>query len=151
MPRFIGNRDFEFIQRVNREIVVDMIDVTVVIYKIIPEHTKANIYGESLSKVRYTGTTLPALIKYEKTQTTSEGFGPDTEQRAEFRFVRRVLEEANLRPEMGDIIQYNGLYYEIDNTNETQLIGSRPEFVTSIVCHTHLTRRSHISVEPRQV
>jgi hypothetical protein len=151
MPKFITNRDFEFFQHINREVVADVVDSIVILYKVIPEYTTSNIYGESSSKVRYTGVSLPALVKYEKTETSNDGFGPDTEQKAEFRFVRRILEEAKVRPEIGDIIGYNDLYYEINNTAETQLIASRPEFVTSIIAYTHLSRKSGLSIEPRQV
>jgi hypothetical protein len=151
MPKFVTHRDFEFIQHINRELVSDVIDVLVILYKVIPDYTTLNIYGESSSKVRYTGITVPCIITYKKTSNVTEEFGPDSEQDAEFAFVRRKLEEANVRPEIGDIIGYNDLYYEVDNTSETQLIGSRPEFVTSIIAFAHLTRMSGITIEPRQV
>ena len=50
-------------------------------------------------------------------------------------------------PEIGDIIKYNENYYEIDNINEVQLIGSRPEYNHNIICETHLTRRSSLNIE----
>lgn len=150
MPRFITSRDFEFIQSINRELVADVIDSVVVVYKIIPEETKPNIYGEATNKTRYTGVTLPCLIKYDKNTVTSNKYALDMNQKVEFRFVRRILEEAKTYPEMGDIIGYNELFYEIDNTHDTQLIGSRPEYSTSILCIAHLTRKSGLSIEPRQ-
>lgn len=150
MPKFITHRDFEFIQHINREVVSELVDILVVVYKIIPGETKPNLYGEATEKTRYVGVTIPCLIKYDKTGMTSSKYALDSIQNVEFRFARRILEEADIRPEAGDIIQYNELYYEVDNTADTQLVGSRPEFALSILCEAHLTRMSGLSIEPRQ-
>jgi hypothetical protein len=107
-----------------------------------------NIYGESVSKARYRGISLNALIKYPKTQPASEGFGYDAAQPGvEFRFVRKLLQDVDVYPEVGDIILYNQNYYEIDNTNEIQLIASRPDYNHNIICETHLTRKSSVNIE----
>ena len=136
-------------QHINREAVSDIIDTIVVLYKVVPGETNTNVYGESMDKVRYVGVTIPCFIKYDKPTMVSDKFPLDTTQTAEFRFVRRILEEAQVRPEMGDIIGYNDLFYEINNTIDTQLIGGRPEFSTSILCIAHLTRKSGLSISPR--
>jgi hypothetical protein len=148
MPRFVTERDFLFFQHINREIVVDVIDVEVVLYKIIQDIANVNIYGESISKARYRGISLNALIKYPKAQPGSEGFGYDiTQPGVEFRFVRKLLQDVNVYPEIGDIIKYNESYYEIDNINETQLIAARPDYNHNIICETHLTRKSSLNIE----
>jgi hypothetical protein len=148
MPRFVSQNDFLFFQHINREIVVDVVDVEVVLYKIINDIANVNIYGESTTKARYRGISLNALIKYPKTQPGSEGFGYDTNQPGvEFRFVRKILQDVDVYPETGDIIKYNENYYEIDNTNEIQLIAGRPEYNHNIICETHLTRKSSLNIE----
>jgi hypothetical protein len=91
---------------------------------------------------------LKALVKYPKTnQDTKDGFGLDTMQNIEFRFVRSLLEQVDVYPEAGDIVSYNGLYYEIDNTNDVQLVAGQPYNTHSIICSAHLTRRSGIQIE----
>jgi len=148
MPRFVSERDFLFFQHINREVVVDVVDVEVILYKIIQDVANVNIYGESVSKARYRGISLNALIKYPKTQPGSEGFGYDTTQPGvEFRFVRKLLQDVDVYPEVGDIILYNENYYEIDNTNEIQLIAGRPDYNHNIICETHLTRKSSLNIE----
>jgi hypothetical protein len=151
MPRFLTPRDFEFVQKINRELIVEIIDNIVILYKAHPEITNTNIYGESSQKVRYVGIELAALVKYGDNNPKNEGFGYDTIQEVEFHFVRRLLEEVNILPEEGDIIKFNELYYEIHNTTDTQLVGNRPEFSTSIICKAHLTRKSNLNIEERQV
>ena len=62
-----------------------------------------------------------------------------------------TLKREDFFPEIGDIVGYNDAFYEIDNIKETQLIAGRPTYNQSIICQTHLTRRSNIQIEPRQV
>lgn len=154
MPRFVTDRDYRFFQHINKEIVSDIIDVGVVLYKIVQELVDVNIYGESTSKPRYRGISLDAaLIRYTKQSPTGEdGFGFDaTQQEVEFRFVRKLLEDVGVYPDIGDIIGYNNNFYEIHNINEAQLIASRPEFNQSVICETHLTRKSGLSIEETHV
>ena len=81
-------------------------------------------------------------------QPGSEGFGYDaTQPGVEFRFVRKLLQDVDVYPEVGDIIFYNQNYYEIDNTNEIQLIAARPDYNHNIICETHLTRKSSLNIE----
>lgn len=153
MPRFVSQRDFEFFQHINREIVVDVVDVEVILYKIINEIVSINIYGESTEKTRYRGISLNALIKYQKTEaSTDAGFGFDAnQQNIEFRFTRKLLQDVNVYPDVGDIVGYNQNFYEINNINDAQLIASRPEYNHNIICTAHLTRRSAINIEETHV
>jgi len=152
MPRFVTDRDFMFFQHINRELVVDVIDVEVILYKIIPDVVSVNIYGESTNKTRYRGISLNSLVKYTKQDPVSEGFGTDaTQEGVEFRFVRKLLQDVGVYPEVGDLIGYNENYYEIDNINEAQLIAGKPGFNQSVICEAHLTRRSGLNIEETHV
>lgn len=152
MARFVTERDYQFFQHINKEIVIDVVDVPVTLYKIINDIVSVNIYGESTSKTRYKGIQLHALIKYPKTEAVSEGFGFDANQQGvEFRFVRKLLQDVDVYPESGDIIGYDESFYEIDNVNEVQLIAGKPQFDHSVICAAHLTRRSAINIEETHV
>lgn len=152
MARFVTQRDFNFIQHITRELIDETMDVGVVLYKIMVGSTKINIYGESMSKPRYSPVKVNAIVKYDKnTATNGEGFGTNQQQLVEFRFSRRMLSEVNTYPEIGDIIGYNNHYYEIHNATETQLIAGKPQFNSAIICIAHLTRRTSIDIEDPQV
>lgn len=152
MPRFVSERDFQFFQHINKEIIIDVVDVPVTLYKIIPDIVSVNIYGESTNKTRYKGIQLHALVKYPKTDAESEGFGFDVnQQNVEFRFQRKLLQDVDVYPDTGDIIGYNDNFYEIDNTQESQLIAGKPQFNQSVICIAHLTRRSVINIEETHV
>jgi len=152
MARFVTQRDYEFMQHITREMIDDTMDVGVVLYKIVVESVRLNIYGESQSKPRYTPVKVNAVVNYNKNVVTSgDGFGTTQEQRVDFRFARRMLQEVNVYPEIGDIISYNNHYYEINNIQETQLIAGKPGFNTAIICVAHLTRRTSIDIEEAPV
>jgi hypothetical protein len=151
MARFALSRDIRFFEGISRELVDAVVTTAVVLYKLIIEDSKTNLYGESLSKTYYNGMECNAMIQREDTQANYEGFGSDTSQNVEFRFNRFTLEDKNFYPEIGDIIFHNDGYFEIDNVREEQLIGGRVDEKFSIICSTFMTRRSSIQTEMRVV
>jgi len=50
MPRFALDRDINFFKSISRELVDAVIETTVVLYKLVIEDVKTNLYGESLNK-----------------------------------------------------------------------------------------------------
>ena len=75
MPRFLSQQDFDFFQHINKELLMDVVDVPIVLYKIVPELAETNIYGEVTSgKPRYKGMQLHALVKYTATNQRDDGF-----------------------------------------------------------------------------
>jgi hypothetical protein len=153
MARFALNRDIRFFEGISRELVDAVVTTAVILYKLIVEDSKTNLYGESLSKTYFQGVECNAIIQRDDTQANYEGFGPDASQTVDFRFNRFTLEEQNMYPEIGDIIFHNNAYFEIDNVREDQLIGGRTGDIEhfSIICSAFMTRRSSIQTEMRIV
>jgi hypothetical protein len=53
----------------------------------------------------------------------------DSKRDVKFRFFKDHLIEANVVPEVGDVIMYFEDYYEVSNVNENQLIlGKNPDY-----------------------
>ena len=153
MARFTLDRDIRFFEGISRELVDAVVTTAVVLYKLVIENSKTNLYGESLSKTYYSGVECNALIQREDTTATYEGFGSDQGQMVEFRFNRFSLKDTGFYPEIGDIIFHNDAYFEIDNVREDQLIGGRTgeQEHFSIICSTFMTRKSTIQTEMRIV
>ncbi len=128
-----------------------VVETSVVLYKLIIEDSKTNLYGESLNKTYYQGLECTAMIERESSTTDYEGFGADKNQLVEFRFNRFTLEDKGFYPEVGDIIFHNNAYFEIDNIREDQLIGGQVDNKFSIICSTFMSRRSNIQTEMRTV
>ena len=153
MARFTLGRDIKFFEGISRELVDAVVTTAVVLYKLIIEDSKTNLYGESLSKTYYQGVQTNAMIQRDETTANYEGFGVDASQTVQFRFNRFTLEETEFYPEVGDIIFHNEAYFEVDNVTEDFLIGGRVETGEgekfSIICSTFMTRRSSIQTEMR--
>jgi hypothetical protein len=151
MPRFALDRDISFFKSISRELVDAVIETTVVLYKLVIEDVKTNLYGESLNKSYYQGLECTAVIERDDTSVSYEGFGPDSGQSVEFRFNRFTLEDKSFYPEIGDIIYHNDAYFEIDNVREDQLIGGQSGEKFSILVSAFMTRRSTIQTEDRVI
>lgn len=155
MARFALSRDIKFFEGISRELVDAVIETAVVLYKLVIEDSKTNLYGESLNKTYYQGVECTAIIEREGTAVAYEGFGADANQNVQFRFNRFTLKDRGFYPEVGDIIYHNDAYFEIDNVTEDQLVGGRVETGSgekfSIICSTFMTRRSAIQTEMRVV
>jgi hypothetical protein len=151
MPRFALDRDISFFKSISRELVDAVIETTVVLYKLVIEDVKTNLYGESLNKSYYQGLECTAVIERDDTSVSYEGFGPDSGQNVEFRFNRFTLEDKSFYPEIGDIIYHNDAYFEIDNVREDQLIGGQSGEKFSILVSAFMTRRSTIQTEDRVI
>ena len=153
MARFTLARDIRFFEGISRELVDAVVPTAVVLYKLIIEDSKTNLYGESLSKTYYNGMECNAIIDRQDTSANYEGFGADASQTVEFRFNRFTLEDKGFYPEIGDIIFHNDAYFEIDNVREDFLIGGRTgeQEHFSLICSTFMTRRSSIQTEMRIV
>jgi hypothetical protein len=149
MPKFLSNRDVSFFKSIARELVDDVIQVAVVLYKINQYETKVNIYGESLNKTWYPGVEIYALADKEPENVQYEGFGPDNTQSITFKFNRDTCEEKGIYPEIGDIVYFDNSYYEIDNTNEIQFVGGQPDNNFSIVATTFMVSKSSLNIEER--
>ncbi len=149
MPKFLQTRDIEFFKSIARELVDDVVQNTIVLFKINMNETKVNIYGESLNKTWYPGVQLYALYSKSPEDIVYEGFGPDMQQNITFKLDRIMCEEKEVYPEVGDIIFFDTSYYEIDNTNEIQFIGGNPDNNFSIVCETFMVSKSTLNIEER--
>jgi hypothetical protein len=157
MPLFHGRRDASLVHKLNMELIVDIIDTEVALYKLSLENTKTNVYGESDKKVYLQPIKMPALINRQEQTFEGTEFGQDFNQVCDFGFIREYLKEAETYVEVGDVIEYNGEWWEVDGILENQYFGGKnPDYSfaterwghnVSIIANTHLTRRSRIHVE----
>lgn len=149
MALFNLEKEWKFINQISEELVKRIIDNTFNLYKVSPD-SKTNVYGES-SETTY----LPAVQIYglftRSPQENVEGeHGINVTQKITFALHREDLKLKGVYPEVGDILEYNGSYFEINNVEENVLFGGQPEYNFSTVCSTHLSRRSRLDIEERQ-
>lgn len=130
MALFGSSRDASFIRKLNRELMGNIISQQCAFYKYRLKETVINMYGESSGgKFFEEPVLLNALITVgDNTSPTSE-LGVNFDWPVSFAFLRDDLVDANVHPEVGDIILYQESYWEVDNTNITQFFaGKDPEY-----------------------
>jgi len=149
--RFTTLRDYQTFILINQELINNVIDVPVVIYKLQQSVTKTNSYGEAPKKTWYTGVIIPLLYMRDVQSPLEDMKTINAEQSSEFYFLRYECAQRNIYPEQGDIINFDGKYYEIDNINEIQLWAGREEYRWQVMCNSHLTRNSNLQLEPPQI
>lgn len=156
MPqRYYGTKDLATIEKFNRELLGEpnkddcgIIDQYVILYRTSVYDTETNMYGEaSEGKVYKQGVKLPCIVDAEDFDFDYTDFGADNTQSVKFAFQRAYLVEVNLKPDIGDILQWNEGYFEVKNYNENQLIGGDPTKSHSIVVTAHLTRMPTTNLE----
>ena len=156
MPqRYYGAKDLATIEKFNRELLGEpniddcgIIDQFVILYRVSVYETETNMYGEaSEGKVYKQGVKLPCIVDASDFDFNYDDFGPDNRQSVSFAFQRAYLVEVDLKPEIGDIMQWNDGYFEVDKFNENQLIGGNFDNSHSIVVSANLVRRPTVNLE----
>jgi hypothetical protein len=151
--RYFSRRDMNLLGSVNSELVGDIIECIVQVFKISSNETTVNIYGESNSddgKVFYPGINLSCLVERSDINTENQGYGPDRKQDVVYKFRERDCIVTNYFPEIGDLVLYNERYYEINNVVQEQFLGGHPDKSWSLIVNTHYTRLSKINLVERQ-
>ncbi len=145
--RFTSQQDYNLFLHFNRELINTFVDVQIVIYKLNIAESKKNIYNESSVKKWYRGVQIPALMNRDMTTAVKDAQTVNVEQSVEFHLLRDECKARNIYPQIGDIIQFFDEYYEINNTNDVQLVAGQEIYNHSITCTCHLTRNTNLQLE----
>lgn len=163
MAIFGSLRDINTFKSISRELVNDVISQQVGYYKAVLNDTPSNMYGESLTKTFVGPILFSCLIERGDFTAPVDDFGPDTQRSVTFRFLRDDMIEANVFPEIGDVVMYNEVYYEVDNVNENQLIlGKDNKYAYSegldrfgndysVILNTHYTRGDKFGITQQRL
>ncbi len=153
LGRYFSERDIKVINSFNAELMGDIIQTQVFLFKMCAEETKVNVYGESgvEGKKFYPGVEITALIDRADIDTSFDEFGSDRNQTVVFKMREDMLKLINIYPENGDVIRFNERYHEIDNVVQEQFLGGVAEKSFSIIVNTHYSRLSKLNVINRQV
>lgn len=150
--RYFSARDLRMVGQFNAELMGNIIENLIQIYKICPNETKTNIYGETSSesgKWYFPAIQISALIERSDMEAEYDDFGPNRRQDYVFKMREKMLQQLEFYPEIGDIVFFNDRYYEIDNVVQEQLLGGQIEKSHSIICNTHYTKYTSLNIMER--
>ena len=150
--RYFSQRDLNLVNSLNAELMGDIVEVLIQVFKISPTETKTNIYGETAAETgKWYMPAIQISSLVERTDMTAEydDFGPSSNQDYIFKMREKMLKQVNFYPEIGDIVLFNDRYYEIDNVVQEQLLGGQPDKSHSIICNGHYTKITSLNVLER--
>jgi flagellar basal body rod protein FlgC len=150
-PFFMPQKEVDFINAVNEELIDELVGQSVDIYKISVDQTDENIYGESTTKVYDIGFRVNCLIDFVEPTTDLDEFGSDYNANIELYFQRANLASGSLDfyPEIGDIVDWNDHYWEVNGVTEPQLLHGHPGYSHTIKTTAHRSRLSSLQIEER--
>jgi len=156
MSLFGSARDYSLVTKFNRELVYKLVDTEVGYYKFVLDQSRVNLYGEGTSKVYYQPVRTPIYISRSPNDAVQTDAGIDAMVAIEFYILRDTMLTLNIVPEIGDIINWDDKYYEIDNTTENQYFaGKNPNTWVkgndfggslSFMCNGHQVRESQLQL-----
>jgi hypothetical protein len=150
--RYFSQRDLNLVNSLNAELMGEIVEVLIQIFKISPTETKTNIYGETAAetgKWYLPAIQISALVERADMTAEYDDFGPNRNQDYIFKMREKMLREVNFYPEIGDIVLFNDRYYELDNVVQEQLLGGQPDKSHSIICNAHYTKITSLNVLER--
>jgi hypothetical protein len=130
MALFGTQRDVSLLRHLNRELLWDIMSQECAYYQFNYSDTKVNMYGEASGAKYYRDPVLlNMLVERGDASSPTSDMGVDYERSMVFRFFRDDLVDANVIPQVGDIIMWYEGYWEIDNVNDNQLfVGKDPDY-----------------------
>jgi len=161
MALFAGGRDASLIRKLNTELMRRWIDTEIEFYKLSMNDTQDNIYMESDSKKYFQPVKFHCTAQKDPREIAASEVGLDSNRLGVFSFIRNDLKDASIVIEIGDLIWWDGDYYEIDVVGATNYwSGRNPEtllgttsgeidefgYSISVVCEAHVTRRNRVSI-----
>jgi len=168
---FGRQRDVSLIRHLNRELMGDIITQQAAIYKYKLEETIVNLYGEAAGEKFYDGPFLFDCLLLRQPQNYPEDeTGIGYIRNVRFSFLRDDLVDADVVPEVGDIILYQNDYYGVSSTISNQyFVGKNPDYPNnssdgtpnplnpgledfgtnlSIICETYYIPRDKVAISP---
>ena len=129
MALFGGSRDISLFRHINKELINNIIQQSVGYYKINLDKTSSNLYGESLTKSYNNPVLVNCLIERTAQSWTETEFGADVTREINVRFLRDILVDIQLVPEVGDVMLWQENYYELSGIVENQfVVGKDPSY-----------------------
>lgn len=139
------------IDSMNEELIDEIVGQSVDVYKVSIENTDENVYGESTTKYYDIGFRVNCLIEFNEPEVIQDEFGADVNGSMTMYFQRNNLASGSLNfyPEVGDIVDWNDFYWEINGITEPQLLHGHQGYKHSIVATSHRSRLSSLQIETR--
>ena len=153
LGRYYSPRDMRFMQSINNELLDNIVQSFIKIYRISPEATNTNIYNESTGetgKVYFPGVLISGLIVHPDSTTKHEGPGNDRAKTGmKFCLNENSCKKSEFYPVSGDIVEWDRVFYEVGNVIQNEYLGGQWDKSWSIILEAHMTKTSRLNIIER--
>ena len=141
MPIFGRTNDRKLIKHFSKEVMEDIIDTPVIVFKPYITKSNTNLYGEGVNgdKAWRTGVLLHAMVNREDQEYMQTDYGIDINQKITYSFLNEDImsknskfdtgEESAFSIQIGDLVYYDSNYWEIDSLTKNQYLFGRNQNV----------------------
>jgi hypothetical protein len=134
MPLFRSPKDIEFIKRINQELIEKVIGEKITYYPISLQYSETNFYGESKEKVFDPPVEIYGLIEWQDQEISTTEFGQDIVYNLKVSILKKHLEDINVKPYEGDMVEYDNVKFEILKINNPiQIFGKEGQDIGFIL------------------
>lgn len=135
--KFITEKEFEYINKINKELIQNFTGEEVIYYAISKEHTVVHrLYNEAISKVWFHPVRVNARVEYDNPGDFSTSFTIDSQYDLIVYFHNQELRDRNVKPITGDFIEYGQIIFEITSVAQPQRVFGQinNKIMTKCVC-----------------
>jgi hypothetical protein len=163
MALFGSLKDISTFKGISRELLENVVSQAIGYYKYRLDDSAVNIYGEGVNKYFIGPILINCLIERGDFTVDKNEISLEIKRGVSFRFLKYHLVQANVIPEIGDVVMYNEGYYHVDIVNENQLIlGRDNDFAYenglenfgssySVVLTTHLSSQEALGIDKNRL
>ena len=152
-PFFVPEKEVKLFDAFNEELIDEIVGQSVDIYKVSLDDSNINMYGEAVdaggAKIFEKGYQVNCLIRFNEPDVVEDELGPDVNATIELLFHRNSLSGSGFFPEVGDIADWNGFYWELNSVTEPQLVSGHFDYKHQIKATAHRARLSSLQIEER--
>lgn len=141
---FFGEKERDFVKQVNDEIIERVINQTVLYYSIDFHTTNYHpVYGEAIIKSFLPPVRVHAMVLWAgSSEIVSDEFHADNSRAIEVNFhKRRLREDQDIQPRVGDFLQYGSIFYEITELGEPRELFGQVDHKFEIAATCMRTRQ----------
>jgi len=143
-PRlFAGQKEKDLVKQVNDEVIERVVGQPILYYPL--DLTTSNyhpLYGEAIIKNFLPPIRVYALVDYKSYITEMTEFGPDKKAAITVRFqYRRLKEDLDLFVREGDMVLYDGYFFEIVSLDQKTVLYGDAEPPFDLIAECILARK----------
>jgi hypothetical protein len=145
--KFITSKELAFIDRINHELIQNVVGQSVIYYAISVENTEIDtLYNESVDKVWYSPVEINARVEWENPTVDTTQLSLDSKYSCNVFFHDTELIDRNVNPREGDFLEFGSVVFEITSVTRPQLVYGQVNKKIQVMCRCVPSREGQFQI-----